>query len=204
MSAGFNTDLILGEQTLHVQTEDRGPTRPVIDTTVYQNGHLLYRRSSIYEFVAAPDGAEVNASRERAEKQHRAIIEELRTGALDTEITTAIEKAKQAGGIQLQLLNPTSWLSSGNVSLEVAVVRRADGQPLAGAQVEAKIEGAAGDSQHIATSDERGRAPIRFPMPPVGKGELALVIRAKSDSGDEEIRFAMRSKTPPGGTGKAT
>ena len=32
MSSGFNTDIKVGEQVFHVQTEDRGPAHPVIDT----------------------------------------------------------------------------------------------------------------------------------------------------------------------------
>src|SRR5271157_3363574 len=101
MSAGFNTDIRIGEQLFHVQTEDRGPAHLLIDTAVYQHGHLLYRRSSLYEaFRDLRTGSNENdgkASGERAEKQHRAVIEELRSGALDEEIASAIEKAKRAG-----------------------------------------------------------------------------------------------------------
>jgi hypothetical protein len=40
---------------------------------------------------------------------------------------------------------------------------------------------------------------ILFPLPPLGKGDLALVIQAKTDAGKDEIRFTMRSraKMPP-------
>jgi len=34
MSSGFNTDIKVGEQVFHVQTEDRGPAHPIIDTAV--------------------------------------------------------------------------------------------------------------------------------------------------------------------------
>ena len=50
MSSGFNTDVRVGDQVFHVQTEDRGPSHPVIDTTVYQNGRVLHRRSSNYGY----------------------------------------------------------------------------------------------------------------------------------------------------------
>jgi hypothetical protein len=74
-------------------------------------------------------------------------------------------------------------------------VRRADKQPLAGAQVEAAIEGAAsGAARHAGTSDDQGRVKIGFPLPPLGKGDLALVIHARADGGKDEIRFAMRSR----------
>ncbi len=100
----------------------------------------------------------------------------------------------RTGGIQVQLLNPTSWLTGGNVSLDVEIVRRADRQPQAGAQVEAAIEGASEAAHHEGTSDDRGRVRIEFPLPPLGKGDLALVIHARADAGKDEIRFAMRSR----------
>ncbi len=41
---------------------------------------------------------------------------------------------------------------------------------------------------------------IKFPLPPLGKDDLALVIQAKLDAAKDEIRFSMRTRaknTPP-------
>jgi len=127
------------------------------------------------------------------------VIEALRSGALDVEIAAA-EAASQAArpaGIQIQLLNPGSWLSAGKVSLELEVSRRNDRRPQAGAQVDATIEGALRDGTHSTQSDESGRAQIQFPLPPLGKGDLALVIQAKADAHKDEIRFSMRTRQKP-------
>jgi len=194
MSSGFNTDVRIGEQVFHVQTEDRGPSHPVIDTVIYQNGRILHRKTTSYDHLSLAVEFGEDALRERVEAQHRGVIDELRSGALAAEIASAAEQAARAGGIQVQLLNPQAWLSAGNVALDVAILRRADQQPQAGAQVEAAIEGALSDDQHAATSDDQGRVRIEFPLPPLGKGDLALVIRAKSDAAKDEIRFSMRSK----------
>src|ERR1700683_5793583 len=118
MSSGFNTDVKVGEHLFHVQTEDRGPNHPIIDTVVYQQGRILHRRASNYEqgADAAPFSGE--ELRQRVEEQRRAVIEALRSGALDGEIAAA-EAATQAtrpSGIQVQLLNPGSWLSAGRGS----------------------------------------------------------------------------------------
>jgi hypothetical protein len=193
MSSGFNTDVRVGDQVFHVQTEDRGPNHPVIDTAVYQNGRVLHRRSSNYEQFAATPEFSADALRLRVEEQHRVVIGELRAGALAAEVSAAADQTKQAGGIQVQLLNPGSWLSAGSVSLDVEILGRADRQPQAGAQVEATIEGALRDGRHTGTSDGQGRVRIQFPMPPLGKGDLALVIVARTDAGKDEIRFTMRS-----------
>lgn len=196
MSSGFNTDVKVGEQVFHVQTEDRGPSHPIIDTAVYQNGRILHRRALNYSEMAESASFTPEELRRRVEDQHRAVIDDIRSGALDSEIASAsaTTQANRPSGIQLQLLNPGSWLSAGKVSLEVEVSRRVDRQPQAGAEVEAFIEGALEDTRHPGTSDEQGRVRIQFALPPLGKGDLALVIHAKAGSWKDEIRFTMRSR----------
>ncbi len=193
MSSGFNTDVRVGDQVYHVQTEDRGPSRPAIDTAVYQQGRVLHRRSSNYAEFAASAEFSAEDLRQRVENQHRAVIEELRSGVLTAGPAAPIEQPP-AAGIQIQLLNAQAWLSAGNVSLDVEIRGRADQQPQAGVLVEAKIEGSLLDSQHEGTSDEQGRVRIQFPVPPLGKGDLALVIQASGQAGRDELRFAMRSR----------
>ncbi len=195
MSSGFNTDVHVDDQVFHVQTEDRGPSHPVIDTVVYQYGRILYRRSSNYEHFAGSAEFTPEGLHERVEEQHRQVIDDLREGAFADQIAAALDLAARGGGIQVQLLNPTSWLEGGNVQLDVEILRRSDRQPLAGAQVEAAIEGAAEATRHAGTSDGQGRVRIGFPLPPLGKGDLALVIHARADGGKDEIRFAMRSRS---------
>jgi hypothetical protein len=195
MSSGFNTDVLIDDQVFHVQTEDRGPSHPVIDTAVYQHGRILHRKASSYEEFAGSADFSADALRDRVQEQHRAVIEGLRRGAFAAEIAAAKELAVRTGGIQVQLLNPTSWLTGGNVSLDVEIVRRADRLPQVGAQVEAAIEGALEAARHAGTSDDSGRVRIEFPMPPLGKGDLALVILAKAEAGKDEIRFTMRSRS---------
>jgi hypothetical protein len=204
MSSGFNTDIKVGEHVFHVQTEDRGPSHPAIDTLVYQNGRILHRKSSNYEEFAASSSFSPEGLRQQVENQHRSVIEALRAGDLAAEIAAAelTAPAVRPTGIQIQLLNPGSWLSAGKVSLELEVSRRTDRQPQAGAQVDATIEGALRDGTHSTQSDDQGRAHIQFPLPPLGKGDLALVIQAKADAAKDEIRFSMRTREKPAEAGK--
>ncbi len=206
MSSGFNTDVKAGDRVLHVQTEDRGPAHPSIDTVVYQNGRIFYRRASNYEQFAASSEFSQEELRKRVAEQHRSVIESIRAGELDKEIAAAEAEAQAAAvaargpGIQVQLLNPGSWLSAGNVALDVEVSRRADRQPQAGAHVEAVIEGSISSEKHSGICDDQGRVKIKFPLPPLGKDDLALVIQAKLDAAKDEIRFSMRTRaknTPP-------
>jgi hypothetical protein len=208
LSSGFNTDVRIGEQIFHVQTEDRGPANPLIDSTVYRSGQIVHRRSFDYRQLAQPAaGAQTPCSqddiRERVEAQHRSVIEDLRSGALDVEITAAAEQARRASqnaaGIEIQLLNAASWLTGGHVSLDLQVMRRADRSPASAAEVAAMIEGASEPVLHRGVSDAQGRVRMEFPLPALGKNDLALVIQARAGAASDELRFAMRSrpKAPP-------
>jgi hypothetical protein len=193
MSSGFNTDVRVGGRVFHVQTEDRGPSRPVIDTTVYQNGRVLHRRTYDYKHFAdsrefAPEGL-----RERVEEQHRAVIEDIRSGALAGDTLAGTAETQKAEGIHIQLLNPDSWLTTRSISLNLEVLRCADHKAESAGRVEAFIEGSLDEKHHAGTTDDTGRAHIEFPMPQLGKGGLALVIRAETEAGRDEIRFVMRS-----------
>ena len=204
MSSGFNTDVRVGDQVFHVQTEDRGPSHPVIDTAVYQNGRVLLRRSSNYGEFAASAQFSPEGVRQRVEEQHRGIIQELRAGTMGAPGDSAPpEVPKQSAGIQVQLLNPQSWLSAGRISLDLEISRRSDRQPWPGAAIEAMIEGSALQQRHTGTSDDQGRARIQFPLPPLGKGDLTLVILASADGDHDEVRFAMRTRDKSKPTGAA-
>lgn len=85
MSSGFNTDVRVGERVYHVQTEDRGPSRPVIDTMVYQNGRVVHRRNCSYQHFVDSVEFTPEGLRERVEEQHRCVIDDLRSGALNGE-----------------------------------------------------------------------------------------------------------------------
>jgi hypothetical protein len=198
MSSGFNTDVQIGSEVFHVQTEDRGPAHPVIDTVVYQNGRVLHRRSSNYRHFAESEEFDHEGLRDRVEEQHRSVIEDLRSGVLEPRIAGAEADAtrdgRAAAGIQMQLMNPGSWLTGGHIFLDVELVRRADRGPQPGVAVEAFIDGAIEDRRHSEVTDSQGRARLRFSLPPLGKGDLTLVIRAATPSGNDELRFAMRSR----------
>lgn len=204
MSSGFNTDVRVGDRVFHVQTEDRGPSHPVIDTAIYLQGRVVHRHSSSYDHLTRTVELKDDALHKRVEDQHRALIEDLRAGKLDAEIDAARAQKGPSAAIQVQLLNAKSWLSGGKVLLEVEVSRRSNHQPQAGVEVKAFIAGALLEGQHSATTDERGRVRIEFPLPPLGRGELALVIRAHKNSDGDELRFSMRSRqTPPPAASRA-
>jgi hypothetical protein len=202
MIFGFNTDLRVGNAVYHVQTEDRGDVNPVIDTTIYSKGRILHRRVNSYkEFRESPE-FDPTALRERLEVQHRAIIDELRSGALVLEAPPAAPSPAAApppatAGIQVQLLNPGSWLAGGTATLKLEVKSKAKGEAVGEAAIQVTVTGAKGPVEFTGKTDSVGHAELSFPLPRMGPGGTDLVIRAKSSAEEDEIRYSLKPKTRP-------
>lgn len=189
MIFGFNTEVAVAAGLCHVQTEDHGSGQCLIETVVYLRGRVVHRKATNYQDLVASAGFTEDALRLRVEEQHRIIIEKLRSGA----IPIAAADPSSDVGIQVRLCNSGSWHAGGIATLEVEVLRRADGKPVADAELEARFEGAMNPAQFTALSDAHGRAQIRFSLPP-GPGEVELIIRARADSSFDEIRYLLRPK----------
>ena len=195
MSSGFNSDVNAGREVCHVQTEDHGQPECLIETLVYHRGRILHRRTSNYsDLVAAPEFSE-GALRERVENQHRGVIDAIRDGAIAIPAAAPGRVEASGGGIQVRLRNATSWLAAGHATLDVQVLRRGGGQAVANASVEAHLTGTKEEARFSTTTAVDGVAQLRFAMPPLGPDGAELVIRAGAESGSDEVRYALRSKT---------
>ncbi|MFZ0634074.1 MAG: hypothetical protein WA755_04335 [Candidatus Acidiferrales bacterium] len=202
MSGGFNTNVRVGERVFHVQTEDRGPSHSKIDTAVYLKGRVLHHHSSKYPDLRDSADLGKESVRLRVEEQHRQIVEALRDGSLPLEAfrdTGHSGGAADAGpGISVSLLNAGAWISAGHGDLMIEVRSHDENAtPIEGARVEACLEGIADASPQEAASDAEGRVRLRFPLPSSGIAGATLAISASSDSGRDEIRFALRPKSKP-------
>lgn len=199
MVFGFNTDLKIGTTVYHVQTEDRGAANPVIDTTIYSKGHILHRRVTSYRELIGTPGFNDDVLRKKLEEQHRLIIDELRAGKLQLEAppTPPAAKAPAPTGVEIQLLNPGSWLSAGTATLQIEVRSRASKQPLGDAKVQVSLEGISGPVNFAGTTDAQGRATLTFPMPRLGPGGTEVIIRGTAGGAEDEIRYSLRPKARP-------
>ena len=84
MITGLNTDVRHRELVLHVQTEDKGVANPCIETLVYAGGQILDRRRRGYRELLASEGKAAVVS--LMESQHRALIDQIRSGSLDSRL----------------------------------------------------------------------------------------------------------------------
>ena len=204
MAFGHNTNVTHNEMGYHVQTEDRGPTHPFIDTTVYCHGRVMHRRTnSYYDLLPLAPEQEV-VLRQRVDAQHRAVVEEIRTGALKltppldpptpVKVKAPIEDEQRAWELLVDLLNPRNWLTGHRAHLQLAVHVKGMEAAVAGARVTARIDGAAAPADFTAVSGADGKATLEFDMPRLSGGDVALVIQAAYGAATAQLRFQLRAK----------
>jgi hypothetical protein len=79
---GFNTDIEYEGVTYHVQTEDRGAANPLIESLVYVKGEILANRRTDYTNLLEA-GADRAALQILMDRQHRTIVDAIRSGRID-------------------------------------------------------------------------------------------------------------------------
>jgi len=205
MNFGFNSNVRVGGALYHVQTEDRGPSHPYLDTVVYEAGRVVYKKSSSYsEFVAKASKVSDLAGQlhERLAQQHRDVIAQLEAGTLSlrgqdkSNPEALVEDAGE--GLLVRLENPKTWLKDGMATLAVGLRRRTSGQSVAGAEIEALIERGKErvHCKHEQT-DDCGLATLEFPMPAMASEGASLLIRATDGGFYGELRFMLKVKQSP-------
>ena len=217
MVFGHNSNLKLGSNTFHVQTEDRGATHAMIDTTVYYQGRVLHRRTNNYHDLLPMNEENQQKLKVRVDEQHRTVLDAIRSGELHMAIpqpTSASANAAAGNSNQassasekppapvvqpppklvLELLNARSWLVGKQATLHL-VVKEEGGANIAGAIVTAEIEGSAGHPPFSSHTGDGGQATILFEMPKLTGAEAALVIRAEANQATALLRFSLRAKT---------
>src|SRR5258708_14577748 len=124
MNFGFNSNVRIGDAVFPVQTEDRGPSHPFLDTVVYLAGRVIFKRSTSYEKFASGVQVETLAQKlhERLAQQHREVIAELEAGNLPLQpkekAPPAAEISDSHNNFDLRLLNPKTWFLPGTWILE--------------------------------------------------------------------------------------
>lgn len=205
MLFGHNTNVKVGNFTFHVQTEDRGITNALIDTTVYCYGRVLHRRTNNYFDLLPLDAGREEALKQRLTGQHRTVLEELRTGALrlapppmpvaDAPQNVAPKQAAAPAApiLALELINAKTWLTGKRALLQIVVRDRAN-QAVEAATVTAKVDGAAEPAIFSTVTGPFGQAQLEFDMPRLSGAEPALVIEATHRGATGHLRFQLRTR----------
>lgn len=195
MVFGHNSNVKVGDKQYHVQTEDRGTSHAVIDTMVYQSGRVLHRRASSYADLLPLDPHREGVLKDRVSRQHQAVLEELRSGALKfAEQANSAAAAPASDSLAVELQNAKSWLAAKRATLQISVFQKGDGQGISGAHVIARIEGAAEPAQFSTATGLDGKAQLAFDMPRLAGADCALVIEATHGKARASLHFQLRAK----------
>ena len=203
MVFGHNSNVTVGSDTVHVQTEDRGGANALIDTTVHWKGRVLHRRTNNYRDLLPLDTGKEATLKSRVDEQHRAVVEELRTGALrlpilePPAIPAAVSPQSRtppvSSELKVDLTNARTWLSGRHATLQV-LVRDSLGNPVASAATRAHVEGAATPFESTAETSPAGIATLQFEMPKLSGEHPALVIEVAHNGAKGHLRFQLRAK----------
>ena len=202
MNFGFNSNVRVGKAVYHVQTEDRGPSHPFLDTVVYMAGRVVHKRSSSYQDLtggAARGEALEEKLHERLSQQHREVIAQLEAGTLQLNgpggAPVKVVAVASNEELEVRLLNPNTWLTSGNATLEVELRKKVSAIAIGGADVEAFLEADTTRSAPVRTrADAKGHATLSFPLPSAVAEGTTLVIRATDGDHFAELRFRLKAK----------
>jgi hypothetical protein len=212
MVFGHNTNVKLGVVTLHVQTEDRGESHALIDTTVYYQGRVLHRRTNNYFDLLPMNEDRQQALKLRVDEQHHTVLEEMQSGVLqlaipqptvppppavanpaDNSVEILLEPPTAPRKLNIGLVNTKSWLAGKHATLKI-FVKEDNGNPVAGAKIDVHIEGSTQQQPYRSESGTDGQAQIDFEMPKITSAEAAMIILAEEDGGHGQLRFALRAK----------
>ena len=198
MLFGHNSNVKAGDTTYHVQTEDRGTTNALIDTTVYFHGRVLHRRTNNYFDLLPLNPDTEQALKLRLDEQHHTVVKEIRTGVLHLSLPRDENDAARAAAptpkaLLLELINAKTWLTGKRALLQVAVRNRTN-QAVQGAKVTARVNGAAEISEYSTETGPFGHAQLEFAMPRLAGAEPALVIEASHGNARGHLRFQLRTK----------
>jgi hypothetical protein len=201
MNFGFNSNVRVVDSLYHVQTEDRGPSHPYLDTVVYEAGRVVYKRSTSYQDFAnaAEAGSLPQQLHEWLSRQHHEVIAGLESGTLSLspllKVQDQANPAASTEELDVRLMNPKAWLASGHATLELEFRQRSTGEQIGGADVEAFLEQ---EKERIPCkrmrADAAGRATIKFLMPATASDGASLVIRATDGLLYGELRFRLKAK----------
>ena len=199
MQFGHNTNVKVGDALYHVQTEDHGVAQALIETTVYQEGRLVHKRRLNYKDLLPLDTAKEATLKQRLDKQHHAVMEEIETGKLkltNPGASAANVVTPMAGPrLMLRIQNPKDWLSSGHASLKVRVTDELS-NPIAKARVVARMDGAAEPVEVGGLTDVDGVTSLDFDIPKFDVAEPFLVVDANWGPVSGRLRLQLREKPP--------
>ncbi|HET9181294.1 MAG TPA: Ig-like domain-containing protein [Candidatus Angelobacter sp.] len=187
---GFNTDAKIGETVYHVQSEARQADL-LLQTLVFIKGQCVGKRVVSYaQNSAQPDFSE-QAMQEFLKSQHKAVLEAIQQGRIETVLGTETS-IQDVGGGGLSLSWTNSMQSPDGADLSMCFQVRDAGKAVSGATVSVSAAMPA-NAQAVATAmtDAEGKATVNFSLTQQMMQDASVMARAshQSKSATRKFRF---------------
>ena len=189
MIFGFNTDVPVKSAVYHVQTEDRGVRNPVIESIIYIGGRIVDQvRTPYLPQVAGPSQIET-----MLHKQHRQLVESIRSGSFLPAGEQPSTAAPLPRGYAVRLLNPSTISRGEKLVFAVSVWSRPYGVPAQNVSVDARWtkDGCVSQKVTLPTTED-GHAILSFAAPDDGT-ERCLLISVEGPEGRELTKFRLHA-----------
>lgn len=92
MLTGYNQDVQAGDELFHVQTEDKGRQKAILETLVYRGGTIIAAKRTSYAEQASAGSLSDQTLTDMLKKQHQIIVAILRAGKVE-ELIRASQRA---------------------------------------------------------------------------------------------------------------
>ena len=196
MIFGFNTDVQVQESTYHVQTEDRGPRHPVIESIVYVGGKILGKKRTAYN----PDSLTKEQIEDAVRRQHKELTESIRNGTWTQSAASpngtsgdsaAAVPGTGAASYSIELTNYTNFQQGEYFRFPISVRNRVDRQPASDVALEVRwiVDGMISDRQSL-NSRADGSADVWVSAPSHSQ-PAALVVRGRGSKGTSFAKFVV-------------
>jgi hypothetical protein len=188
MLTGYNQDVQAGDELLHVQTEDKGRDKAILETLVYRGGTIIAAKRTSYAEQLGAGTLTDQTLGDMLKKQHQIIVAILRAGKVE-ELVRASNKAAAASA-EAREPEPAAEPIEATVAAPVDV-------PFEPVHVEALPALAEPEPAFEAVSvpelDAAGRAVIqRVTGPLTGELDLDKIISDYLQSGLQKEKLRLR------------
>lgn len=177
MLTGYNQDVQAGDELLHVQTEDKGRDKAILETLVYRGGTIIAAKRTSYAEQLGAGALTDETLGEMIKKQHQIIVAILRAGKVE-ELVRASNKA--AAAASAEALEPQVAAAPVEIAPVEAVPALAAPEP-------------AFEPASVPDLDAAGRAVIqRVTGPLTGELDLDKIISDYLQSGLQKEKLRLR------------
>jgi len=189
---GFNTDVKAGDVVYHVQSEARQGDM-LLQTMVFVKGQCVGKRAVSYAQKSAEGGFSEQAMHELLKAQHRAVLDEIQQGRIDSFLGTERGIQDVGGGLTLTWLNHAEQPNGSQLRMSFQVSD--GGELVSGAEIAVSSTSPGAEPIASATTDAAGDATLQLSLTDEILQDSAVMARASHAGKSANRKFRFKKQT---------